>query len=155
MGSVDSDPLQTTEEEDISFKFDIKSIAIIGAGPGGLAAAKYLSAYPDIFSKIVIFEQQASVGGVWNYTTSTTSCDIPQTTPWHPQSTLVKGSSEKGEPPVFSNPMYQDLHTNIPHTLMGFSDKSFDSEGLLFPKREEVKRRPGGRKHARRVEDYR
>ncbi|GMM33214.1 hypothetical protein DASC09_005390 [Saccharomycopsis crataegensis] len=57
----------------------IKSIAIIGAGPAGLSAAyEFLhtsrdgeysgSALPDLpaFEKIVIFEQQDDIGGIWN-----------------------------------------------------------------------------------------
>lgn len=61
--------------------FDIKSVAIIGAGASGLAAAfellhtskKGLSTVelgkiPDQpgFSNIVIFEQQSKIGGIWN-----------------------------------------------------------------------------------------
>lgn len=59
--------------------FSIDKIAIIGAGPGGLSAAyeflhtgKNDTFDPDeipenpAFSKIVVFEQQDDVGGVWN-----------------------------------------------------------------------------------------
>ncbi|KAJ9639988.1 monooxygenase [Coniosporium tulheliwenetii] len=50
-----------------SCAFDVKSIAIIGAGPSGLAAAKFLLA-EKAFRKIDVFEQRSTVGGVWNYT---------------------------------------------------------------------------------------
>ncbi|KAG4030158.1 hypothetical protein MFRU_013g01810 [Monilinia fructicola] len=117
--------------------FNVKKIAIVGAGPSGLAAAKFLVA-EKYFDKIDIIEQQAEVGGVWNYTpnTSSDSVSIPSTTPnvspekpiWPPN----------GNAPVFSNPMYDRLHTNIPKTLMCFSDRSFRSDALLFPTREDV-----------------
>lgn len=49
--------------------FNIKKIAIIGAGPAGLAAAKYLLA--EGFQSLDIFEQRTEVGGVWNYNPKT------------------------------------------------------------------------------------
>ncbi len=49
--------------------FNVKRIAIVGAGPTGLAAAKYLVA-ENAFDTIDIYEQQGEVGGVWNYTPS-------------------------------------------------------------------------------------
>jgi protoporphyrinogen oxidase len=43
--------------------FNVKKIAIIGAGPSGLAAAKFLLA-EEYLEKIDLFEQQSEVGGV-------------------------------------------------------------------------------------------
>lgn len=43
--------------------FNVKRIAIIGGGPAGVAAAKFLLA-ENAFDKVDIFEQQAQVGGV-------------------------------------------------------------------------------------------
>ncbi|KAI0438544.1 FAD/NAD(P)-binding domain-containing protein [Xylaria telfairii] len=59
--------------------FDIHRIAIIGAGPSGLASAKHLLA--EGFSTIDIYEQQAEAGGVWNYSPATPSRPalVPQT----------------------------------------------------------------------------
>jgi len=44
--------------------FEVKRICIVGAGPTGLAAAKYLLA-EEAFDKIDVFDQQSSSGGVW------------------------------------------------------------------------------------------
>lgn len=44
--------------------FAVKRVCVIGAGPTGLAAAKYLVA-EDAFDKIDVFEQQSEAGGVW------------------------------------------------------------------------------------------
>ncbi|KAL3422934.1 Thiol-specific monooxygenase 4 [Phlyctema vagabunda] len=116
--------------------FSVQRIAIIGAGPSGLAAAKYLRA-ENAFSKIVIYEQQSEVGGVWNYTPNIAGKTIaPQTTPNGPLDEPIwpKGASV----PLFSNPMYDHLNTNIPKDLMRFSDSSFLDNSLLFPSREDV-----------------
>lgn len=115
--------------------FDIKKIAIIGAGPSGLAAAKFLLA-ENYFEKIDIIEQQAEVGGVWNYTPDISdSVTIPSTSPNVSEKPIWQ---KDGKVPVFSNPMYDRLHTNIPKTLMCFSDRPFRSDSLLFPTREDV-----------------
>lgn len=83
--------------------FKVKRIAVIGAGPTGLATTKYLLA-EKAFDVIDTYEQQAEVGGVWNYTPSLTErIPVPQTTPWAP---AEKPSWPKGAPaPRFSNPM--------------------------------------------------
>ncbi|KAK2623654.1 hypothetical protein QTJ16_006835 [Diplocarpon rosae] len=116
--------------------FNVKRIAIIGAGPCGLATAKYLVA-ENAFATIDVFEQQAEVGGVWHYTPSLTErVSVPQTTPWVP---LERPSWPKEAPaPIFSNPMYEKLNTNIPKCLMQYSDQEFLSESTLFPSRQDV-----------------
>lgn len=42
----------------------IRRVAVIGAGPSGLAAVKALHEN-GTFEKIVVFERNAHVGGVW------------------------------------------------------------------------------------------
>ncbi|CAH1259248.1 FMO2 [Branchiostoma lanceolatum] len=53
-------------------------VAVIGAGPAGLCAARFLSAEPDCYLPTV-YEQTAAVGGTWVYTdrTGTDHCGIP------------------------------------------------------------------------------
>lgn len=102
MGSVDSGP------------FDVKKIAIIGAGPCGLSAAKYLLAQ-QAFDSVVVFEQNPEVGGVWYYSRKPTSSQhVPQVSPFCPADAPVKGN---GDAPVFASPMYDLLNTNIPWTI--------------------------------------
>ncbi|RDW71483.1 hypothetical protein BP6252_08046 [Coleophoma cylindrospora] len=120
----------------IARSFAVKRIAIIGAGPSGLAAAKYLKA-ESVFSEIDVYEQQSEVGGVWNYTPNIAGkTRVPQTNPQVPLDEPIwpKGASV----PLFSNPMYDHLNTNIPKDLMQFSDQPFLAESLLFPTREDV-----------------
>ncbi|SEK27531.1 trimethylamine monooxygenase [Roseovarius azorensis] len=85
-----------------------KRIAIIGAGPSGLAqlrafqsAAQKGEAIPDI----VCFEKQANWGGLWNYTWRT-------------------GLDENGEPVHCS--MYRYLWSNGPKEGLEFADYSFE-----------------------------
>lgn len=117
-------------------RVDIRRVAVIGAGPSGLAAAKYLQA-EEYFEKIDVFEQQAEVGGVWHYTPVTgEAVPVPSTTPHVP---LEKPIWPKDSDfPLFSNPMYDNLYTNLPKDLMRFTDLSFPPECLLFPTRQDV-----------------
>ncbi|KAI0866049.1 FAD/NAD(P)-binding domain-containing protein [Xylaria cubensis] len=165
--------------------FDINRIAVIGAGPSGLASAKHLLAEGFSSSQIDIYEQQAEVGGVWNYSalTSSRSLRVPQTDahadpdpPIYPEEpaeeekdeyedyvfdsdeeastapgsgacSLPAVSRKEKKPPIFPNPMYDDLYTNIPHTLMRYSDLGFTADGRgkgshesceIFPPRQVV-----------------
>ena len=118
--------------------FDVKKIAIIGAGPCGLCAAKYLKAQAA-FDRIVIFEQQDEIGGVWNYSDRTPGpYPVPQQDPFlAPDEPLPRDDGSAGAP-IFPSPMYEKLHANIQGTLMRFSDNPFPAGGWVFPKRETI-----------------
>ncbi|KFA63214.1 hypothetical protein S40285_04910 [Stachybotrys chlorohalonatus IBT 40285] len=118
--------------------FNVKNIAIIGAGPCGLSAAKYLQAQ-DSFDRIVIFEQQDEVGGVWNYVKQQSPpTPAPQLDPFYlPDAPL---QLQPNAPPVFPSPMYEKLHSNIPAKLMNFSDQKFVEDERLFPERSATQR---------------
>lgn len=95
-----------------------------------------------------VFEQQASFGGVWNYTDDPKGCiDVPQTDPNQPlekpiwdsnkgENAYVNGGGEANA--TFTSPMYEQLETNIPHVLMKFSDESSLETHQLFPSRQAV-----------------
>ncbi|KAF3056565.1 Thiol-specific monooxygenase [Daldinia childiae] len=120
--------------------FNVKNIAVIGAGPSGLAAAKYLLAQDGAFSRIDVFEQQAEVGGVWNYSPVPRPAEalpVPQTDA-HPKRPDPPVYVPEGKVPLFPSPMYDDLHTNIPHTLMKYSDLAFPEGCDIFPTRSDV-----------------
>ncbi|TPX09648.1 uncharacterized protein E0L32_009121 [Thyridium curvatum] len=117
--------------------FNVKRVAVIGAGPCGLSAAKYLVAQ-GAFDKIVIFEKQSEVAGVWLYSDRPTeTLHIPQENAFCPPDPPIT-SNPPGEPPVFPTPMYGLLHTNIPKRLMQFQDQDFEKDSLIFPAREDV-----------------
>ncbi|KAH6626994.1 hypothetical protein B0J18DRAFT_444184 [Chaetomium sp. MPI-SDFR-AT-0129] len=119
-------------------RFDVKKVAIVGAGPCGLAAAKYLLAQ-NAFEKIDVFEQQAEVGGVWNYSPQPSdTVRVPQLRADGPQDPPLPFDGEDGERPIFPSPMYDVLHTNIPRALMEFSDLPLRRDTLIFPSREHI-----------------
>ncbi|KAF2731870.1 FAD/NAD(P)-binding domain-containing protein [Polyplosphaeria fusca] len=117
-----------------------RTVAIIGAGPSGLVAAKYLRA-EKAFDEVVIFEQRASSGGIWNYTPHHTNEDlfhIPQTNPRglnQEPAWIHKANGCNGENKAvsFLSPIYERLETNIPRGLMGFQDLDWPPECQLFP----------------------
>ena len=93
------------------------------------------------FEKIDIFEQQASTGGTWNYSDCSAKHEdeIPQTNPVQPlEEPLWKAGPGKEPVPIFTTPMYERLETNLPKSLMCYSDKPFPSDWQLFPTRERV-----------------
>jgi cation diffusion facilitator CzcD-associated flavoprotein CzcO len=113
--------------------FSVKKVAVIGAGPCGLASAKYLLAQ-KAFDTVVVYEQQTEVGGVWDY------CEKPSQALRVPQVSafVLPDPPVQRSPTVFSTPMYNVLHTNIPWPLMKYSDQDFPKDSLIFPPREAV-----------------
>jgi cation diffusion facilitator CzcD-associated flavoprotein CzcO len=133
---------------------NISSIAIIGAGPTGLAFAKYLSA-EKAFAKIKIYEQRSNVGGIWNLSepTRTRRIPIPQINPrygqndssWQTWRRKQRNGFEEDHEHVsqdesleLESPLYDYLETNIPKPLMSYSDKPFSDDLPLFPHHEDV-----------------
>ncbi|EXJ91590.1 hypothetical protein A1O3_00138 [Capronia epimyces CBS 606.96] len=115
----------------------VSRIAIIGAGPVGVASAKYLLA-EKAFDTIDIYEQRDGVGGVWNLSEPTRSkkVPIPQLDPFYGQ----RGSGSESESLELESPLYEDLFTNVPKQLMAYSDRPFAEEDSLFPSRQAVLR---------------
>ncbi len=121
----------------------ISRIAIIGAGPSGISAAKYLLV-EKVFEEIDIFEQRHEIGGVWNLTTNILSkrTPIPQLDPNYDVerqafSELKNGAAgdlaEKKGANRFETPLYDMLETNIPKQLMQYADRPFSDNLPLFP----------------------
>ena len=105
---------------------------------------RYLLA-ENCFDSIDVFEQQASFGGVWNYSNDPIDMiDIPQTNPHRPldepiwQPVKKHGIANGAQQATFVSPMYERLETNIPHSIMKFSDMPSLEDHQLFPSREAV-----------------
>lgn len=113
----------------------ISRVAIIGAGPVGIAFAKYLVAEKH-FSQIDIYEQRSNVGGIWNLSDNAVSrnVSVPQIDPWY-----GTGSGDaKDDALEFESPLYEYLETNIPKQLMAYCDAPFADSDPLFPGHEAV-----------------
>ena len=112
-------------------------------------SCRYLRA-EKAFSRIQIYEQRATVGGIWNYVPhpSPTAHDsaIPQTNPfagadkpiWKHSNASKILDEDKQEKAAYMTPLYDRLETNIPRGLMGFSDLDWPEDSQLFPKHETV-----------------
>ena len=86
-----------------------KKLAIIGAGPGGLATARVFLENTSDYD-ITIFEKNAGVGGLWYY-------------PENDRNGRV---------------MYDNLETNLDKRLMQFSGFPFEEKVRKFPLRQDV-----------------
>ncbi|TVY44217.1 Thiol-specific monooxygenase [Lachnellula subtilissima] len=87
-------------------------VAVIGAGVSGLCAAKYLmaerhGAFPNQeYFEVVVFDQNAQAGGVWNQTPA----DDP-----------------------YATPIYPSCNTNVPRNMMEYSGVPYPEDTPLFP----------------------
>ncbi|KAI8885844.1 FAD/NAD(P)-binding domain-containing protein [Backusella circina FSU 941] len=104
----------------------IKRVAVIGAGPGGLAAARALR-NENHFETITVYERSDRVGGTWNYS--------PQTNapPPIPCTQALTNDHTLEHPKDIFSPIYESLHTNLPHTVMCFKDVPFPEDTPYFP----------------------
>lgn len=100
---------------------------------------RYLAAEQK-FSNIQVFDQRAEVGGVWNYSPISLEdkhFTVPRTRPTKlPDTAIWMRNTAEAQ---FVSPVYELLETNIPHTLMNYSDQAFPQGSSLFPKHEAVK----------------
>ncbi|KAF7722404.1 hypothetical protein EC973_003180 [Apophysomyces ossiformis] len=103
----------------------IKRVAIIGAGPSGLSAAKVMRD-EGTFEKVIVFERNCRIGGTWIY-----SSDVNPNPPI-PSVDVLKVDPPGNATRVLS-PMYDGLHTNLPHPVMAYRDFPFADDTPLFP----------------------
>ena len=102
-----------TVSDSTSLHAPSKSIAIVGAGSGGIAILKTLLDLPeDVRASwdIVLYEQRRDVGGLW----------LPDPEPPHP-------------PTLPETPLYPRLRTNTPHPTMTYPGFTFPPNTPLFP----------------------
>ncbi|XP_057977938.1 flavin-containing monooxygenase FMO GS-OX-like 4 [Malania oleifera] len=102
-----------------------RSVAVIGAGAGGLVAARELRREGH---KVVVFERADQVGGTWVYNPLTESDPLGL----DPSREIVHSS------------LYASLRTNLPRESMGFRDYPFvaveskERDSRRFPGHREV-----------------
>ncbi|XP_034704853.1 flavin-containing monooxygenase FMO GS-OX-like 3 [Vitis riparia] len=108
------------------------NVAVIGAGPAGLVAARELRREGH---KAVVFERQAQVGGTWVYQPSVEADPL---------------ASDPSRPIVHSS-LYPSLRTNLPREVMGFRDYPFLPTGLAH---RDSRRFPGHREVLHFINDF-
>ncbi|MCJ1310372.1 hypothetical protein MMC25_004036 [Agyrium rufum] len=123
----------------------IKSIAVIGGGPSGIATAKSFAAR-RCFDKIDVYEQASGPGGAWRYTPLNNDYDSQELLFSQAERVRMRGEqpcskskNEDGTVAVeYLTPMYDHLETNIPKGIMGYKAHPFSPESSLFPTRQIV-----------------
>ncbi|EGY22423.1 hypothetical protein VD0002_g6473 [Verticillium dahliae] len=121
-------------------RLHVSRVAVIGAGASGLAAAKYLLAEKK-FSEVRIFDQRDTIGGTWAYSPLSVidnDFTVPRTSPSKRPDTAIR--TDDSASPQFVSPVYDFLETNIPHSLMNYTDLEFAQGSSLFPEHAVVKR---------------
>lgn len=108
----------------------VNSIAVIGGGPCGAAAAKAFMA-EKCFNRIKVFERRAGFGGLWNYELETDTFPVPNETPYRIKP-IVKDSIR------WPSAAYDLLDTNVPTDLMTYSGHPFPETLPIFPHRSDV-----------------
>ncbi|KZO99641.1 FAD/NAD(P)-binding domain-containing protein [Calocera viscosa TUFC12733] len=119
-----------------TFERPVESVAVVGAGPSGLPAARHLR---DAGFKVRVFERQPYAGGTWTFepdlplqpkypSVPPSIGDFVPSLP--PQNTeqlpveKVQKDADKAERKEFSppNPVYKSLTNNVPTPCMEFKD---------------------------------
>ncbi|BFZ58048.1 hypothetical protein PYCC9005_005106 [Savitreella phatthalungensis] len=93
-------------------------VAVIGAGPSGVAAIKALQAEHKKF-RVTCFERQSRFGGVWLYDTGLGECSGKHA---YERSRKARHEGELPRNGGWPTPMYDRLYTNVPSSLMGFAE---------------------------------
>ncbi|KAJ3344072.1 hypothetical protein HDU93_003235 [Gonapodya sp. JEL0774] len=106
-----------------------KKIAVIGAGPAGLIAARELLHHGN-FEDVTVFEGRSDLGGIWNVT------------PDHSGDVTFSGDSEIA--PLKSNASatssaYPQLRTNTPFNTIEIRDFPIPENSDIFPGADVVK----------------
>ena len=95
-------------------------VAVIGGGAAGLVSLRYLLAHG---CDAVLFEREASVGGVWRHRAKKSLAPRGAAAPAQPLLSNANCAAIGGRSGV--SPMYRDLVCNLPKEIMSFLDLPF------------------------------
>ncbi|EIN08775.1 FAD/NAD(P)-binding domain-containing protein [Punctularia strigosozonata HHB-11173 SS5] len=104
----------------------IRSVAVIGAGPSGLPAARHLK---ESGLDVVVFEQADTAGGIWRYTSDESHEEWPRTEQFVVDNAKAQTTKLRHSPPT---PTYERLQNNVPLPTMGFQDYPWTQDGPWY-----------------------
>ncbi|KAG0675876.1 hypothetical protein C6P40_001429 [Pichia californica] len=123
----------------MSIQNAIKSIAVIGAGPAGIACVnelvhtsisgistleKNIKPKNPAFEKIICFEQNSNIGGVWNF--------FKDPDPKLPPLSIIKSNKYNKPDEIFEKSKIPNLNklknTSFNHPYVTFSNKTYNDE---------------------------
>ncbi|CAO3702153.1 unnamed protein product [Rhizopus stolonifer] len=111
-------------------KKNIKRVAVIGGGPGGIAAARALYK-ENAFDIITVYDRNTQVGGTWVYDSNTDPPPpIPSTDALEVDFTLQAHK--------LHSPIYASLRANLPKSVMCYRDVAFNPKVPLFAHHQQV-----------------
>ncbi|KAI9281937.1 hypothetical protein BY458DRAFT_537883 [Sporodiniella umbellata] len=110
---------------------DIKNVAIIGGGPGGIAALRAIIK-EESFETITVYERGPEVGGTWVYSPEV---DLP---PKIPSTNALESDETLSVDGKLNSPIYNGLRANLPKSVMSFFDVPFDEDVPLYARHEDV-----------------
>lgn len=114
----------------------LKRVAIIGAGPGGLSMAKAIKMEQGAF-EVEIYERKKSIGGAWFYDGDLKALACPSVPSTDPNgSDILKSTGKQGR--SYVSPLYQKMETNLIDTLMEFKDVPYEPRLRTFRLRSDV-----------------
>ncbi|KAF2099453.1 putative dimethylaniline monooxygenase [Rhizodiscina lignyota] len=109
----------------------IRSVAVIGAGAAGAAAATALAS-ENVFEVIRVFERREVPGGTWIYDADPGTIELhpgklpPEVdTPLKIPKTVPRTTPPSSQYRYDRTPIYAELTTNVPAIAMSFSDEPF------------------------------
>ncbi|KAK0632502.1 hypothetical protein B0T14DRAFT_420442 [Immersiella caudata] len=113
-------------------KFEVKSVAIIGAGAAGAVTAAAFNA-ENYYERIRVFERRGMAGGTWIYDADPSAVPPIQPgataqiidPPLRPPYDLPATTSPNQQERYAQTPIYNSLTTNVPDIAMSFSDRKF------------------------------
>lgn len=113
----------------------VKRVAVIGAGPAGLATAKALQLEPHDF-EVDLYDRRDQIGGLWYHHGDKTKVlpTVPSVDPNGTQVLHPNGGYENR----FLSSMYNHLETNLIDRMMEYKDVPFEPRSLAFIPRSEV-----------------
>jgi len=126
-------------------------VAVVGAGAGGLAAARELLKEGH---RPVVFEQAGAVGGTWIYDERAVDARPLGVAKGAAADERDRNGDDAAWRDAAHGSMYAGLRTNLPREVMGYLDFPFDASAPAFPPEADARRFPSHGEVLRYLDAY-